>query len=175
MTNSAMQELEAMKQVAEALKGLEDDSIRRVLGWASDHFEIEITQSQKSTSNLQDPQDEVIHQKVGGGDITDFDDMAELFASAQPKTDADKALVVSYWKQFKEGSVTVDSQSVNTSLKHMGYGIGNVTRAFENLKKTKPALIIQLQKSGSTKQARKTYKVTTEGKKYVENMLRNTA
>jgi hypothetical protein len=36
----------------------------------------------------------------------------------------------------------------------------------------KPQRIVQLQKSGSSKQARKTYKVTHEGLVYVQGMLR---
>ncbi len=174
MTDNTLRELEAMKQVAEALKGLEDDAIRRVLVWASDHFGIKIGIA-KNMANNQDIKTESISEQSVGGNIDDYTDLAELFAVAQPKTDADKALVVSYWKQFKEGNTAIDSQSVNTSLKHMGYGVGNITRAFENLKKTKPVLMIQLQKSGTSIQARKTYKVTTEGKKYVENLLQDTA
>jgi hypothetical protein len=39
------------------------------------------------------------------------------------------------------------------------------------LKSQKPALVVQLKKSGSTKQARKKYKLTTAGKKAVEQLI----
>jgi len=49
-----------------------------------------------------------------------------------------------------------------TSLKHLGHGFGNITRAFENLKAMKPALIVQTRRDGSSPQARKKFKVTSE-------------
>jgi len=164
-----IQEIDAMRKVADALTPLGADACRRVLSWASDHFGIQVapTKIEKAeeitpAGNDSAPNSQPHHQ---------YDNVAELYAVAQPSTDAEKALVVSYWTQCVQGIEGVDSQSVNTQLKHMGYGIGNVTRAFEVLKQTKPQLIVQLRKSGSSKQARKTYKVTTEGEKYVQQML----
>jgi DNA-binding PadR family transcriptional regulator len=65
----------------------------------------------------------------------------------------------------------VEAQRVNTELKQLGHGVSNITRAFDALKSQKPALIMQTRKEGTSKQARKKYKVTTEGKKAVERML----
>ena len=167
-----LKELEAMKQVAEALSGLEEDAIRRVLSWVSDHFSVKIKDlaSTKTAAPESEFEDEEVEKRPGQAS---YEDVAELYAVAQPASDADKALVVAYWMQFHEGAPSIETQGVNTRLKHMGHGIGNVTRAFENLKRTKPQLIVQLRKSGTSKQARKTFKVTTEGKKYVEQLLRS--
>jgi hypothetical protein len=66
----------------------------------------------------------------------------------------------------------VEAQAVNTRLKDLGHGVGNITRAFEALKDEKPALIVQTKKEGSTQQARKKFRVTAEGKKKVEGMLK---
>lgn len=165
-----IKEIDAMRKVAEALQGLQEEAIRRVLNWAGDHFNIKITKTAKTNipnDNADDSEDEQNDSR------NEFDEVAELYAVAQPSTDADKALVVAYWLQFKEGAASIDTQSVNTRLKHMGHGIGNVTRAFDNLKKTKPQLIVQLRKSGTSQQARKTFKVTTEGKKYIEQLIKN--
>jgi hypothetical protein len=84
-----------------------------------------------------------------------------------------KALVGAYWMQFKEGVNDVDAMTVNTRLKHLGHGVGNITRAFEALKAERPSPIVQTRKEGNTKQARKKFKVTNEGKKRVEGMLAN--
>lgn len=163
-------ELEAMKAVAEALSALDDeDSRRRVLNWAGDRFGVKI-QTQPLV-NVESPSQHNIPDAAKDPDEIDFEDVAEMYAVAQPTSDAEKALVVSYWLQYREAYACVDTQKVNTMLKHMGYGVGNITRAFDNLTKTRPQLIVQLRKSGSSKQARKTFKVTTEGKKYVEQML----
>lgn len=171
-------ELEAMKKVAEALGELDDEAVRRVLGWAGDRFSVQL-QSQAvapvlpavaeslpgSPDRMPEPAKDVQAEA--------FDDVAEMYAVAQPNSDAEKALVVSYWLQYEEGLPSIDTQKANTMLKHMGHGIGNITRAFDSLTKTKPQLIVQLRKSGSSKQARKTFKVTYEGKKMVENMLKS--
>ena len=166
-----LKELGAMKQVAEALDGLDEDAIRRVLNWVSDHFSIKINKVGIDTSSVSDSTKEIEAENSPDEEL--FEDVSEFYAVAQPASDTDKALVVAYWMQFHEGAKSIETLSVNTRLKHMGHGISNVTRAFENLKKTKPQLIVQLRKSGTSKQARKTFKVTTEGKKYVEQLLRN--
>jgi hypothetical protein len=54
----------------------------------------------------------------------------------------------------------------------MGHRVPNITIAMDELQRQKPQLAVQLRKAGTTKQARKTYKITTEGIKYVEAMLK---
>ena len=170
-TPDPLKELEAMRGVADALRGLDEDAVRRVLNWVSDHFSIKISSSDKSPATNQAIIEDVNNEN-SDNEIS-FDDVAEFYAVAQQASDAEKALVVAHWMQFHEGLTSIETQGVNTRLKHMGHGISNASRAFENLKKTKPQLIVQLKKSGTSKQARKSFKVTTEGKKYVEQMLKN--
>jgi hypothetical protein len=90
---------------------------------------------------------------------------------AAPKTDADKALVGGYWLQICRGNADFPSQDVNNLLKDQGHAIGNVTRAFDNLRECRPTLVHQLEKGGKTKQARKKLKLTQEGIKRVKSML----
>ena len=97
---------------------------------------------------------------------------AELFDSANPTTERDKALVAAYWMQLNEGAPAFPAQSVNALLKDLGHGIGNITEALTALKNDRPALILQLKKSGTSRQARKTYKLTLEGAKRVAAMTK---
>jgi|ERR1051326_5704247 hypothetical protein len=90
--------------------------------------------------------------------------------AASSKSDADKALVAAYWHQVVQGKSDFGAQEVNTSLKHLGHGLGNVTNAFTQLMQRKPRLVMQTHKSGKTRQARKTYKLTREGVLAVERM-----
>ncbi len=53
----------------------------------------------------------------------------------------------------------------------MGHGVGNITTALTNAQKHKPALVRQTSKSGKSRQARKTYKLTTAGVKYVREKV----
>jgi hypothetical protein len=81
---------------------------------------------------------------------------------------------VGYWLQYREGANELEAQRINSELKHLGHGIGNVTRALDWLKAQKPSLMIQKRKEGATKQARKKFVVTNEGKKFVEKLLART-
>lgn len=64
-----------------------------------------------------------------------------------------------------------DSQSAHKELKHLGQQLPNITNALESLKNQKPALVLQLRKSGTSQQARKTYKLTVAGMRAVEKMI----
>lgn len=164
----AIAELDAMKKVAEALEDLESEARARVLNWAADHYAVgEVKQHSRVVSG-----NEVTSGEDIGGEQA-FETIGDLFAKTQPSSDAEKALVAGYWLQVEQGSTGFGTQEINRELKHLGYGVGNITRAFEVLKKTRPQQVIQLRKAGSTKQARKTFKVTDAGVKVVEAMARN--
>lgn len=106
-----------------------------------------------------------------GGAQRRFSDLAEVYAAASPSTDADRALVAGYWFQFLQGEADFGGQAVNSALKNLGHGVSNITSAFETLKAQKPALVMQLKKAGTTKQARKTCKLTAAGKNAVELLI----
>ncbi len=163
MTDDLPVELKAMAQLESALKELGDEERGRVLLWANARFKSSLKNAGTKVGTI---------GEANGGDQAEQPDLATFYASAGPISDADKALVVAYWLQYRENVSDVEAQTVNTRLKHLGYGVGNITRAFETLKDEKPALIVQTKKTGSTQQARKKFKVTSEGKKKVEGMLR---
>lgn len=167
--DSVNPEIEAMSAVSKALTGLGEDARGRVLRWAVDHYQVSVGVIRVAAST-----------ETGSGSLTSAvgeqsTDLAELFAAADPQSDADKALVGGYWTQFVQGDSDFDAQSVNTQLKHLGHGVGNITRALDSLKDRRPQLVIQLRKSGTTKQARKKYRVTTAGKAAVEDMISHPA
>lgn len=163
-------ELVAMDEVYRALEGLEPEEVGRVLTWASDRFGVLITRAEK-------PQD--VHTELeperrdvfGIDNLRSFEVLGELFAKARPKTNADKALVSATFLQVARGNADLAAQQINNELKHLGHRILNITDAINSLIWDKPSLMIQLRKSGSTKQARKTYKVTDEGISKVLRML----
>jgi hypothetical protein len=158
-------EITAMSAVAKALEPLDENVRRRVLSWAASRFGASLPLSPK-TSGAE-------RQVVPIGDAArgEFDNFAELFEAADPKTDKDRALVAAYWAQICQSQPTFPAQNLNASLKDLGHGLSNVTVALEALKDEKPALILQLKKSGTSKQSRKTYKLTVEGAKRVRQML----
>ena len=162
-----LEEIEAMGTIASALDPLPSDSVQRVLGWAIEAF------SEKGSTHATKAGAEPISlAKEGDGEIELEEwrpnDVAELYSAVDPKTDSEKALLATYWLMVEEGESDVDSQSINSLLKNLGYGVGNITRAFSGLINTRPQLVIQTRKTGKTRQARKRYKLTEQGKKEIE-------
>lgn len=161
-------ELEAMQKINKVLVELGDEkTIRRVLQWAISRHGASIGV-------------ESFHMVGGEGTTRNYGNarestigVAEFFDAANPRTEAEKVLVVAYWLQEIQGHADWDSQSVNTELKNLGHGVGNITRALDTLIARRPRLVIQTKKSGTTKQARKKYKVTVEGTKSVRTMGTN--
>jgi hypothetical protein len=105
----------------------------------------------------------------------EFQDFASLFEACGPNTDSLRALVGAYWLQVCQSNQGFDGQSVNRELKNLGHGIANITQALNPLIAQKPAFVLQLRKSGTTKQARKLYKVTEAGIKRIKEMIAGAA
>jgi hypothetical protein len=99
---------------------------------------------------------------------TTFDQLVDKW---NPEASRDRALLGAYYVQVVQQQDSVGAQEVNTLLKHHGIGLTRITEAFDANMKSQPALMMQLRKSGSTKQARKLYKVTTAGIKFVDSRL----
>jgi hypothetical protein len=164
-------EVEAMGIVAGALDGLEDEVQARVLRWAGDRYGVSIGGKRQGSGG--DSRKDV---DLGeGGDPSEYAELSDLFSAAAPATDEDRALVVAYW--FQEGQeekqANVTGQQVNKELKNLGHGVRDITKVFNTLIATSPQQVIQTRKSGSSRQARKNYKVTKVGIRRVEELLAN--
>lgn len=110
--------------------------------------------------------------------LASFDTLGDCFGSYQGESklrDVDTALIGAAYYQVKNGVDKFGSQEVNSELKNIGRRLSNVTDSLTPHLKTKPARIIQLKKSGNSRQARKEYKVTDEGIKEATRILGNPA
>ncbi len=160
-------ELTAMGKIREALSGLPADSIRRILAWARDAY-------------AQVPAPRTVREdtmEAGNGPSSKSDDshttatFSEFLGRLDPNTDTDRALVAAYWINVREGKDTLGSQAANNLLKASGFKVKNITRAYLNLMATRPQLIVSVKKAGTSRQARREYKITTAGSAKVERML----
>lgn len=151
-------EIEAMAKLKDVLTPLDEETREHVIRWAAERFGLS---SPRRRSALLSP--------AMGDD--EYEDLGSFFTQVSPSTDAEKALGVGYWLQAIKGQDTFDGGSINTELKNLGHGVSNITRAFDDLKGRRPALAIQVHKSGKAKQARKKYKITDAGAKKVRQML----
>jgi uncharacterized protein CbrC (UPF0167 family) len=100
-----------------------------------------------------------------------FSTFAELFSKASPSSNGEKALVTGYWLQVCGGADSFTAAAANKELMNLGHKVANITDAIDSMKNLKPQLILQLKKSGTSRQARKVYKVSHEGVTRVEAMI----
>jgi hypothetical protein len=73
------------------------------------------------------------------------------------------------------GDAVVATQKVNAELKNLGHGGDHIKRVFDTLVGTRPQPMIQTKKSGTTAQARKSFKVTKVGLDRVRGLIAGTA
>lgn len=161
-------ELEAMAKMAELVEPLDPSARTRAILWLIQSYGIEIPRYPLSGPKSVGAHETPTAMRAGS---PMFDSLADLFHAAGPKTDREKALVAAYWIQTSKGMTHFAAQEVNSELKHLGFGVSNITDALSQLMNEKPSLVIQLKKSGNSKQARKTYKVTDSGNRKLEEML----
>jgi hypothetical protein len=147
------QELEAMKNVAQLLRGMPPVAILRVLAWVRTALTLgsmpESTEIAKEVGETERPST--------AGPLVD------LFGRLAPNTGPARALLVGYWLQVLKGQEDFDGKSVNDELKNLGHGLANVTATMTALMSQRPALVIQTKKAGVSQQARKRYRLTHEG------------
>ncbi len=163
-------ELAAIHTVFGALNPLAPDSRERVVSYVV--ARLQISRGPSGRVSAAPVEEDRVNEQLPDLAGRRFETLAELFdAAGKPDKHPIKALVAGYWLQVCEGAESFDSLSVNKELKDLGYGIPNITQAINGLKGRNPAFVIQLKKSGTTKQARKTYKVTKAGIEAVEEMI----
>lgn len=182
-------ELDALKQCHEALEPLEQDVQVRTIHWLIDKYDL-TTYFIGSRSPGKSAQPHASHgfvipalglrseaeqlseaAQVGLHPWLAHETLAEAFGMAKPKTNTDKALLVAVWMKLREGKEEFTGQDVNTALKDLGHAVDNITRTMGNLMEVKPQLVVQLKKAGTSKQARKTIKVTVAGVDKVKTMF----
>jgi len=99
--------------------------------------------------------------------------ISSLVEQWKPETMAERALLGAYVLARGRPDRTVTSQAINAELKRNGLPVPNITRAIESNLRTRPPLMVQKKKMGTTRQARKQYALTQEGVDLVESKLRS--
>lgn len=154
-------EIKAMEAITKELDGLEEDQRVNVLLYINTRY------GGSATTSIRPSAPRTLQKTAP----EEYDTIGECFDAANPITESDRVLVVGYWLQVVEDAEEFESAAVNKHLKNLGHTVSNITRAFDQAIAKKPRLVIQTSKSGSSKQARKKYKVTREGIKRVNKML----
>jgi hypothetical protein len=174
-TPTVKDEVAAMVAVANALGALPPASRQRVLDYVLNFFKTDFAAVGANMGVRHAIPAAQVSQLPGAESRQDSsnipDNLAELFSLASPATEYEKALIVAYHLAQNQGEEEFDSYRINSALTHLGHRVGNITRAIDTLVAQKPAPVVQTRKEGKTKQARKKFKLTVEGRRRVEQML----
>lgn len=166
---SMTDELTAMQKVADAIALLDPAAVRRVFTWVSDRLELgpETTGPRPAFR----PSNPMNLNARSTQDFSAYPDAASFLSAAKCATDAERLLTAAYWYQYIKQEADLNAQTLNTELKNIGHKLTNVTRTFSELIDRKPALAMQVSKTGSGAQGRKRYRLTLEGKSYLEGIF----
>lgn len=178
MSEEAAKEFNAIKAVHDALEPLEEEARARVLTYITSLLGIDVkgagsrgAAAAADGADVDDETEEAAAADEAAKAAPTYSTFAELYAAASPKSNGEKALVVGYWLQVCQGAESFTAATANKELTHLGHKVANITDAIDSVKNQKPMLILQLKKSGNSRQARKLYKVSHEGVKRVEGMI----
>jgi hypothetical protein len=169
--SNAAKEFEAIKTLHDALEPLDEGARARVVGYIASLLGIETIAARGSKKDDEASEEEEAAADAAAKDAKTFATFAELYAAASPSSNGEKALVAGYWLQVCEGAENFTAAAAQKELTHLGHNVANITDAIDTMKSQKPQLMLQLKKSGTSRQARKLYKVSHEGVKRVEAMV----
>lgn len=177
MSEEAAKEFNAIKAVHDALQPLEEAAKTRVLTYITSllGIDVKVAGGRSAVGAVADIDSDADSDETASVDVTKasitYSTFAELYAATSPKSNGEKALVVGYWLQVCQGAENFTAAAANKELTHLGHKVANITDAIDSVKNQKPMLILQLKKSGNSRQARKLYKVSHEGVKRVKEMI----
>lgn len=165
--------MEVFQRVYDALMSLEEEARGRVLTSVATMLGINTIGAKLPTTSSKTEIMPVGENGVdeNNEDSFEYDSFADLYAAVDPAANDEKALVAGYWLQICQGAKDFSGYSINKELTNLGYRLSNVTNALSSLINTKPQLALQLKKTGKSRQARKTYKLSKAGIDKVEEMI----
>jgi len=161
-------EIEALAGSSALLDPLDAAARRRVLQWLADRYEVALQGAVAAKASQESSEND---GHAAEAQVSQPQDLPELFERASPRTQSEKALVVGYWFQQVQGDPDLDAARLNRELRHLGHPVPNITAALTDLMQTHPKYVLQTRKSGATRQARKKYRLTAEGLKRVTAMM----
>ena len=166
-------ELRAIQSAYKILEPLDDESRARIIQYLVARLKISLSSTAPTQFDGLAGKQETLGNSIADEEegSSTYSSFAELYDAAQPSSGPAMALTAGYWLQVCKGAESFDGFSANRELKNLGHGIANITKALERAKDQKPALVLQLKKSGKSRQARKVYKVTVAGVRRVEEMI----
>lgn len=189
MAQSILRELSVMQQVADITSTLTPNERMRVAAW---FYELasqdETPQAQALTTTAALPPAQVAaalaaapEQDAAADAEADapadapaektYDSFAAFYAAAAPRKGAQKAAVAGYWLETREAHESWKASEVNKLLKSIDVKVSSMSIVLTNAVKVESPLVEELGRLGDSERSRKTFKLTDQGRAYVEAQL----
>ncbi|MEE0026773.1 MAG: hypothetical protein U0J70_04220 [Atopobiaceae bacterium] len=185
MNPTVQSEFEAIDSIRTIMMPLSDGARRRVLSWLDDYFLCE-EESAPASFAVEESMDEA----EAYDDFDDFDDepeeepedttdpfedgfssFAQFYDFINPKTVRQKVATAGWWLEEEQGSESWKTFDISKSLKSIDKPVRYLSTTITQEKKKADPLVEQLSKSGDSMQAHGTYRLTDDGRSYIQGKL----
>ena len=162
-------DLSAFNRICDVLQPLDNETRSRIVKSIVMFFNIDFHIGSIPSANIIGGDSP---ERMNPSNVSTYSSFAEAYVAAKPSTNADKALVAGFWLQICQKNLEgFKSQDANRELANSGHRINNITDALSSLINATPPLALQTKKSGRSRQARKTYKLTKAGINRIQEMI----
>jgi hypothetical protein len=136
-----------------------------------DTEEEDITEPEKDIPSQESEKPKKMSTKGLG--LKRYKNIENLFLAADIKSVGSRILLAAAYLQEKHEYDEMSSYDINSRLKKLGYGVSNITTAINTLLNKKTPLMMQTKKDGTSKQAKRKFKVTEEGLELAKSFLKS--
>jgi hypothetical protein len=193
-------EINALSNVYEVLKVLDNDKIKRIINWVTSKFELDKTPDlqtgQREVDLSPQPAPEEIVEPVkkrrgrkpgqvrSAAEETQprpvplqlkgflkYDSLKEVFNVSTAKRPGAKILLAAAYLQEKENLKDLTSYEISSRLKKIGEKVKHPSANINTLISGKPPLLMQTGKHGTSEKSRRKFRVTEEGLKTAKKYI----
>jgi hypothetical protein len=194
-------EINALNEVYETLKGLDNAQIKRILVWVEDKFDLENQPYLKADERESAPspvipapeasavkkrrgrppakKEPVVEEPVQQLDESStiqrfqkYDNFEDLLLFSTAKTNIAKILLAGAYLQVEKNFKEFGSYDISSLFKEIGEKIGPPSQSLYYLMSKKPPLVFQTGSQGPGLKARRNFRVTEEGLRIAGNYIK---
>ena len=186
MNPTVQAEFEAIDAIFTIMTPLSDGARRRVLSWLDDYFLCEDAVA-PATFEATDNAEESASYDNDYDDFDGFDDdeteeepnpleegftsFAQFYDVVNPKTVRQKVATAGWWLEDEQGKESWKTFDISKSLKSIDKPVRYLSTTITQEKRKADPMVEQLSKSGDSMQAHGTYRLTDEGRAFVQGRL----
>ena len=194
-------EINALSNIFETLKGLDNDQIGRIINWVTSKFELDkpsglevhereveaspqpvtvevepvkkrrIKQSPTETEPTVETPAVQPVMATGLEGFMKFDSLTDVFNASIARRIGQKILLAAAYLQEKENFKELSSYDISSRLRKIGIKLNNASVAINGLMSKKPPLLLQTGTQGTGLKSRRKFRVTEEGLKTARDYI----